>query len=73
MGAETFRFTIDGIEVEASTGQSAPNPILTTMRAFPEAYEARLATAPFEPRVTLNDALREAVAVQGREPVPQEI
>jgi [NiFe] hydrogenase diaphorase moiety large subunit len=50
-------------------GQSAPNPILTTMRNFPEAYEARIAAAPFVPRVTLEDALREAVEVQGREPV----
>jgi [NiFe] hydrogenase diaphorase moiety large subunit len=49
-------------------GQTAPFPILTTMRSFPELYEARLAAAAFEPRVTLHDALREAVAVQGREP-----
>jgi [NiFe] hydrogenase diaphorase moiety large subunit len=49
-------------------GQTAPNPILTTMRNFPELYEARLAAASFTPRVTLHDALREAVEVQGREP-----
>ena len=54
-------------------GQMAPNPILTTMRSFPELYEARLAATPFTPLVTLHDALREAVEVQGREPVPQEI
>ena len=48
-------------------GQTAPNPILTTMRSFPELYEARLATASFEPLVTLDAALREAVEVQGRE------
>lgn len=54
-------------------GQMAPNPILTTMRSFPELYEARLAATPFTPLVTLHDALREAVDVQGREPVPQEI
>jgi len=53
-------------------GQSAPNPILTTMRSFPELYEARLASEPFVPLVSLHDALREAVAVQGREPVSQE-
>jgi len=53
-------------------GQSAPNPILTTMRSFPELYEARLAPVPFTPRVTLHDALREAVAVQGREPATEE-
>jgi [NiFe] hydrogenase diaphorase moiety large subunit len=52
-------------------GQTAPNPILTTMQSFPELYEARLAAASFEPLVTLQDALREAVAFQGREPVPE--
>jgi [NiFe] hydrogenase diaphorase moiety large subunit len=54
-------------------GQTAPNPILTTMRSFPELYEARLAPVPFEPLVALHDALREAVEVQGREPAPQEV
>jgi len=54
-------------------GQSAPNPILTTMRNFPELYEARLAPVSFEPLVTLQDALREAVSVQGREPMTQEV
>jgi [NiFe] hydrogenase diaphorase moiety large subunit len=53
-------------------GQTAPNPILTTMRAFPELYEARLADAEFMPRVTLDEALREAVEVQGRQPTPAE-
>jgi [NiFe] hydrogenase diaphorase moiety large subunit len=51
-------------------GQTAPNPILTTMRSFPELYEARLAPAPFTPIITLHDALREAAEVQGRGPVP---
>ena len=53
-------------------GQTAPNPILTTMRNFPEAYEARLQPEPFLPRVTLREALAEAVAIQGREPVSGE-
>jgi [NiFe] hydrogenase diaphorase moiety large subunit len=53
-------------------GQTAPFPILTTMRSFPELYEARVAPAAFEPRVTLEDALREAVDVQGREPAKAE-
>ena len=52
-------------------GQTAPNPILTTLRNFPELYEARLAPAAFEPRVTLQDALREAIEVQGRAPVEE--
>jgi [NiFe] hydrogenase diaphorase moiety large subunit len=50
-------------------GQTAPNPILTTMRNFPELYEARVAPEKFAPLVTLDDALREAIEVQGREPV----
>jgi [NiFe] hydrogenase diaphorase moiety large subunit len=50
-------------------GQTAPNPILTTMRNFPDAYEARLAPENFSPLVALDDALREAAEVQGREPV----
>jgi [NiFe] hydrogenase diaphorase moiety large subunit len=54
-------------------GQTAPNPILTTMRNFPELYEARLAPVPFTPLVTLHDALREAVAIQGRESATEEV
>lgn len=53
-------------------GQTAPNPILTTMRNFPEAYEARLRPEPFVPAISLNEALSEAVAVQGRMPVAAE-
>jgi [NiFe] hydrogenase diaphorase moiety large subunit len=53
-------------------GQMAPNPILTTMRNFPELYEARLRPEAFVPRVTLQEALREAAGVQGREPVAGE-
>jgi [NiFe] hydrogenase diaphorase moiety large subunit len=53
-------------------GQTAPNPILTTMLNFPELYEARLSPAAFAPRVTLQAALREAIEVQGRAPVSEE-
>ena len=53
-------------------GQTAPNPILTTMLNFPELYEARLNPAAFNSRADLPDALREAVEVQGREPVMEE-
>jgi len=52
-------------------GQTAPNPILSTMRNFPEAYEARLSREAFEPRVTLSEALEAAVTIQGRTPVPE--
>jgi [NiFe] hydrogenase diaphorase moiety large subunit len=50
-------------------GQTAPNPILSTMRNFPEVYEARVRPELFVPAVELRDALRDAVDVQGREPV----
>jgi [NiFe] hydrogenase diaphorase moiety large subunit len=53
-------------------GQTAPNPILTTMRSFPELYEARLAPEPFEPIVTLQDALGEARAIRAHEPARQD-
>ncbi len=53
-------------------GQTAPNPILSTMRNFPEAYEARLKPEPFLPRVTLREALAEAVEIRGRAPVAGE-
>ena len=52
-------------------GQTAANPILTTMRNFPQAYEARLQPETFLPSVTLREALAEAVVVQGREPVSE--
>jgi [NiFe] hydrogenase diaphorase moiety large subunit len=52
-------------------GQTAANPILTTIRNFPELYEARLQPQDFVPRVTLREALAEAVVVQGREPVAE--
>lgn len=52
-------------------GQTAPNPILSTMRNFPEAYEALLQPEPFMPRIALRAALAEAVAVQGRAPLPE--
>jgi len=54
-------------------GQSAPNPILTTMRNFPELYEARLRPELFVPRVSLEEALADAVRVQGREPVTETV
>lgn len=53
-------------------GQSAPNPILSTMRNFPQAYEARLRPEPFLARVTLGEALESAVNIQGRPPVEAE-
>ncbi len=53
-------------------GQTAANPILTTMRNFPQAYEARLQSEAFLPRVTLQEALAEAIEIRGREPGAEE-
>jgi len=39
------------------------------MNSFPEAFEARLRPEVFVPTVTLDQALQEAVAVQGRQSV----
>jgi [NiFe] hydrogenase diaphorase moiety large subunit len=52
-------------------GQTAPNPILTTLKNFPESYEARLRPELFTPAIDLHAALRDAVGIQGREPVTQ--
>jgi [NiFe] hydrogenase diaphorase moiety large subunit len=51
-------------------GQTAPNPILSTMRSFPESYEARLRPETSSSRLDLAGALQDAIAVQGREPAP---
>jgi [NiFe] hydrogenase diaphorase moiety large subunit len=45
-------------------GQTAANPILSTMRNFPALYEARLQSKDFVPRVTLSEALTQAVAIR---------
>jgi [NiFe] hydrogenase diaphorase moiety large subunit len=53
-------------------GQTAPNPILSTMRSFPHLYEARLRPEAFAPRLDLTAALQDAVAIQGRDPAPMD-
>jgi [NiFe] hydrogenase diaphorase moiety large subunit len=49
-------------------GQMAPNPVLTTMRDFPEHYEARMRPEQFVPSVSLKDALADAIRIRGRQP-----
>lgn len=46
-------------------GQTAPNPILSTMRSFPHLYEARLQPKASASRFDLTSALQDAVAIQG--------
>lgn len=53
-------------------GQTAPNPILSTLRNFPHLWEARTKRADFIPSFDLEKSLKTAVAVQGRLPVAEE-
>ena len=48
-------------------GQSAVNPILTTIRNFPQVYEARLLPETFVPRVTLSEATATAARIRQTE------
>ena len=53
-------------------GQSAPNPILSTLRNFPHLWEGKLKRVDFIPSFDLEKSLRTATAVQGRLPVGEE-
>jgi [NiFe] hydrogenase diaphorase moiety large subunit len=53
-------------------GQTAPNPILSTLRNFPHLWEAQLRRVDFVPLLELEKSLRPAVAVQGRLPVSED-
>jgi [NiFe] hydrogenase diaphorase moiety large subunit len=49
-------------------GQMAPNPVLTTMRDFPESFELRMRPETFVARVSLEEALHDAVRIRHDEP-----
>jgi [NiFe] hydrogenase diaphorase moiety large subunit len=56
-------------------GQTSPNPVYTTLENFRPLYEKRLLKGRKEgqqPTFDLDAALREAVTIQGREPVSHE-
>ena len=53
-------------------GQSAPNPILSTLRNFPQLWEGKLKRVDFIPSFDLAKSLRTATAVQGRLPAGEE-
>ena len=53
-------------------GKTAANPIVSTVRDFPELYEAVLQPDEFISRFSLEETLRAAVVAQGREPVSEE-
>ncbi|QSA98787.1 NAD(P)H-dependent oxidoreductase subunit E [Methylococcus sp. EFPC2] len=48
-------------------GQTAANPVLSTLERFPELYESRLKTISFEPGFDLDGALATARRLSGRD------
>ncbi len=53
-------------------GQTAANPVLTTLQNMPEIYRARLKAEEFVPPFQIDKALADGIAVAGREPVWEE-
>ncbi|HPX41890.1 MAG TPA: NADH-ubiquinone oxidoreductase-F iron-sulfur binding region domain-containing protein, partial [Candidatus Hydrogenedentes bacterium] len=54
-------------------GQTAPNPVLTTLRNFPALYEARIQPDDFIPAFDLKEALKEACSITGQKPHDVEV
>jgi [NiFe] hydrogenase diaphorase moiety large subunit len=53
-------------------GQTAANPVLTSLRNFPHLYDRLIVSLDFVPRLELDEAVREAVDFTGREPPGKE-
>ncbi len=53
-------------------GQTAANPVLTTLRDFSDLYEARITDKEFVPPFDLSKALEEGCAITGRKPHGEE-
>ena len=49
-------------------GQTAANPILTTLKNFPRLYEERLTSEDFVSAIDLDEALKEGCAITGQKP-----
>jgi [NiFe] hydrogenase diaphorase moiety large subunit len=49
-------------------GQTAANPILTSMNSFPNLYQALLKEGDFSPSFDLGEAVKEACAITGQKP-----
>jgi len=50
-------------------GQTAPNPILTTMKNFPKLYSSLIKTEEYVPTFDWDKALADGIAIAGRKPV----
>jgi len=53
---------------QCGLGQTAADPILTTLKNLPGLYEARLASDDFVPAFSIDEALAEACAITGQKP-----
>jgi [NiFe] hydrogenase diaphorase moiety large subunit len=53
-------------------GQSAANPVLTSLKNFPDLYNAKLKSDDFVPVFDFNQALAEGIEIAGRQPVWEE-
>lgn len=53
-------------------GQTAPNPILTTIKNFPQLYDSKLKAEDFIPPFDLSKAIQEGAALSGRKPEVEE-
>lgn len=49
-------------------GQTAANPVLTTLRNFPDLYDARIKEDDFIPAFDIKDAMKEACSITGQKP-----
>ena len=54
-------------------GQTACNPVLTTLRNFPALYEARIKPEEFIPAFDIKDAMKEACSITGQKPHELEV
>ncbi len=54
-------------------GQTAGNPVLTTLRNFPGLYEARIKPVDFIPAFDIKEAMKEACSITGQKPHDVEV
>ena len=63
--AEDLAATVRGCS-RCGLGQTAPNPVLTTLRNFPELYETRLRPEAYVPVLRIEEAVAAAERASGR-------
>jgi [NiFe] hydrogenase diaphorase moiety large subunit len=53
-------------------GQTAANPILTTLKNFQNLYQAKIKPEEYVPRFNFDKALADGIEIAGRQPVWEE-